>query len=913
MSEENGPTATATIYSSQSVTNDYLTLKGIELRTGIEKDKIHSAIMGEVLDNAIDDMEISGVNNPQIHVTTSKGLQGRIPFLKIVVRNSVNPDRDHVFSKELLNLIYNPSTYYGSKRIYRINRGALGDASKLMLGAPYALGDSMNVDLVSMGVVPITLKTSTRNVLKTYHVALSAAEDNDKTPKIVEDRQTPSKESYTEVQLLLPYDDNVDIEREIFFFLRDYILVNTHIEFTLDVVQPHEPLHFPATQSMINSSKNLSNPHFYDLSEFRQWIKELDNKKDQTIYDILLETFRGANNLPKNDLTLTTVGGLQKSQKKIERLFQLLQNKIPAISEDPRQGLALMIPFDTKIGTRRAALEERLAYGGYPCDYIKYKQKYGYYNYDSPNGIVKYPYFFEVFIGRSKQLYKPLKVIQSINSKISNNSWVFGGPYEYETEKHIRSRNSIYGIFSDYGYSYDETECKKPNNIIIVNLISQRINYKSHGKSRIDHTPFAEVISNVIVSACKGGIEKDGKIDQIAGLRLVLKARKAEFLGIQDPRERKRRELSQSDIFYATRKLLIEEHGYTDKEVNREYITREIRDECAKLGVTREQIGIIAADRAQLYFNKRWYDVGLDEIETLVEFGTDMIIIEKEGIIMRISPYSDKNRIALLNTRGFLVEYASKLAKLASEKRCNISIVVDWDVSGLLIFMKLRKIIPGLKRIGVDFETVTDLGLEVESLEEEYTPNEDHSNPLKEKLDEALINARLCGDKDKITEYWWLGLNLDYLETKRIEINSITAQLGDNERFYSWIEDRHRKLFPDRDFTRSFIVPEYVKPNVVQELEGLIEGKGIAALAPQREDLQTKLSDNDIKNAFLFDRINKVLPDYGANSFDDAVEEQSRNIIENNGNVKPILDKIEDLVKWLKQGNGEGVGKTGGI
>lgn len=52
------------------------------------------------------------------------------------------------------------------------------------------------------------------------------------------------------------------------------------------------------------------------------------------------------------------------------------------------------------------------------------------------------------------------------------------------------------------------------------------------------------------------------------GLREVLKQRKAEYLAIQDPIERKKQEWTQSDVFYATRKLLIDNYGYTDKEIS---------------------------------------------------------------------------------------------------------------------------------------------------------------------------------------------------------------------------------------------------------------------------------------------------------------------------------------------------------
>lgn len=233
-------------------------------------------------------------------------------------------------------------------------------------------------------------------------------------------------------------------------------------------------------------------------------------------------------------------------------------------------------------------------------------------------------------------------------------------------------------------------------------MISPRIDYKSQGKSEMDCLPFAKTIAKTIEEACKCGNDRDGRKYRIEALREVLTKRKQEYLAIQDPIERGKQGWTQSDVFYAARKILVNEYGYKDDEIDREDLTSKIREECAKLNVTREQIGIVAADRAQLYFKKRWYDVGLDELHTLVEYGTDMLIIEKEGTAIQMSSYSNNKRIALLNTRGFAVEYASDLARLASEKGCNISCLVDWDISGLLIFMKLRKIIPGIKRIGVD-------------------------------------------------------------------------------------------------------------------------------------------------------------------------------------------------------------------
>jgi hypothetical protein len=421
-----------------------------------------------------------------------------------------------------------------------------------------------------------------------------------------------------------------------------------------------------------------------------------------------------------------------------------------------------------------------------------------------------------------------------------------------------------------------------------------------------DHNAYQDknthaVIAATVVAACKGGDDKDGKVDQIVGLRKILEKRKAEYLAIQDSIERKKQEWTQSDVFYNTRKLLIDEYGYTDKQINRDYITREIRDECAKLGVTREQIGIIAADRAQLYFKGKWSNVGLDEIETQVDYGTDMVIIEKEGVIVQISLFSNKKRIALLNTRGFLVEYASRLARLASERGCNISIIVDWDVSGLLIFLKMRKIIPALKRIGVDFKTLEELGLKEEDVAEDYTPNEDHLNPLKRELDALIEDARKNREWDKEKEYMYLKSYLEYLKTKRIEINSIIAQLKDNKKFWDWIENKLRDAFPDRDFTRMDVIPEYVKPDELQGVNDIMEEIGTAALKPRREELQDKLANNSIKNEFLFDRTNRIKPNYDTDDYEAAIAEQSKKIIQNDNELKPFVEKIGEVYEHLKQ------------
>ena len=292
--------------------------------------------------------------------------------------------------------------------------------------------------------------------------------------------------------------------------------------------------------------------------------------------------------------------------------------------------------------------------------------------------------------------------------------------------------------------------------------------------------------------------------------------------------------------------------------------------------------------------------MGLDELYTIVEYGTDMLVIEKEGTAIQVSPYSNNNRIALLNTRGFAVEYASDLARLASEKGCNISCLVDWDISGLLIFMKLRKIIPSIKRIGVDKNTVKKLGLDSETVGESYEASNNHLKPLTKILYDLYNLAEANKDSEKIAEYSYLIQNLDDLESTRIEINSITYQLNDNQRFWELIEDEIRKAFPNRVFTRSYTIPEYVPPSPLTELNDFFESKGKPVLAERTPFLKNKLANSGIKNAFLFDRTNKQLPDYNADRYDLAIEGQSRMIIEKHSTVKPDVEDVAKLLKRLK-------------
>jgi hypothetical protein len=71
---------------------------------------------------------------------------------------------------------------------------------------------------------------------------------------------------------------------------------------------------------------------------------------------------------------------------------------------------------------------------------------------------------------------------------------------------------------------------------------------------------------------------------------------------------------------------------------------------------------------------------------------------------------------------------------------------------------------PNAYRIGIDFGTLHDLGLAIEDVEEEYKPENKHLKPLE-------LAGKLAGLYPK---EW-----IDYITSKRIEINSVTEALNE--------------------------------------------------------------------------------------------------------------------------------------
>ncbi|HEY7082505.1 MAG TPA: hypothetical protein VH500_22680 [Nitrososphaeraceae archaeon] len=871
------------IFSTQRSQMDYITWKGIENRTGIDKRNAYELVLKELLDNAVDSLELSSHNDvaaaqPQIHVSIEEEPQHRL--FRIVVRNS-NYSGKAAFSKSMLESIFNFDRFYSSKRNqFKINKGALGDAFKEILCIPYALAREEGIEGWSE---PLIIRDYNANRIFSVHLVVDRINQTIQSEIYESSIAKTSSEAVsrtTEIELTLPLVLGADRSLLLYYVVK-YTAFVTHVRCSCEDKNTGVRYEFPQLQPIDPKWKNLSSIYYYEPSQFQDFILGLENN-DLQIDSVLHKTFREASNMKKTKLTQITVGRLKQSRKLMDGLYDELRR-----SMNPPAPNSLALPFDVTKKARERALKSRIEQSWGHVLNIKYKSIFGCYKLH--DGQLTVPCFFEIAVCNIEDLGSNLMITQALNcSATAAKRMVFQGcQFNWMTQ----GSNSIYEsldireIFEHFGYSYSKDKCRKPNSLILVNLMSPRIDYQSYGKSSIDFVPFANIIAEAIVKACMGGSGRsDGRPSKRTILLEVLQDRKQRWKAM-DEVSRLRHWWTQSDVFYVTRRLLIEKYGYKNEEIDRDYLTGLIKPFCEdELRIKREHIGIIAADRAQLYFKGQWMDVGLKEIDELSLYGVDMLIIEKEGIAEQLAIFADQKGIALLNTRGFLTDYAEILSKKSDKEGCNIAILTDFDASGLVLASKVSR----ASRIGIDFQTLADLGLNIRDVEEEYAPG-NHLKTLQHGGDLA----------DAYPEFW-----IDYIKSKRVEINSVITALDDNEKFWTWITEKLRDQFDKRNYNRAVVIPEYVMPKCLESLNKRIEEIGIEIFKKWREELQKLLST--VGPGFLFDRTDRMLLERDndimtIDNYEATLTDHSRHIIESDKRIKPLLDEIDALNYVLEE------------
>jgi len=321
----------------------------------------------------------------------------------------------------------------------------------------------------------------------------------------------------------------------------------------------------------------------------------------------------------------------------------------------------------------------------------------------------------------------------------------------------------------------------------------------------------------------------------------------------------------------------------TRKTIQNDYIIDICRKELG--GVKRAELGIYAAVRAQLYWNDEALDVTLKNIDKLAEHGTDVLIIEKEGIADVFAPFAAKVGIAILNPRGFLTENADDYSQLVLEKLegNNVAILHDFDASGVVISKKTE----GVVSLGVDLKLVKELRLQASQVEEAYNgSNSDHYKWLK-------ANYR---------DYEYL----DYLATKRIEIDSINAEVG-AEKLWKVVLKRLEKAFPKRNYTRVidsdaiFVQPDPIKLALenYESVEGDVIAKLNTYIAKKTEDIASSKKSEFTEELEDYEGIEEVdgLRERKTEEYNDACRDANVEPPDIRDVCKPIIEQLDEKIE----------------
>lgn len=345
----------------------------------------------------------------------------------------------------------------------------------------------------------------------------------------------------------------------------------------------------------------------------------------------------------------------------------------------------------------------------------------------------------------------------------------------------------------------------------------------------------------------------------------------------------KRRPWDHSDVFYAVRTWL-NRHGwdtsvYNDSEAGgsdrRKSLYDKIQDVCENTyGVKRHQIGIFPDERAIMAFNGSMYAVGFEGLRELMLNGTDVIVVEKAGTVMKMVPFTSKFGIAFIQSQGFVSQYGIALAGLCNgqDKIAHVyasddngryylpqyvghlGVLTDCDHSGVMIGAK----IPGACRLGIDVTTIDEINnanpalarkLRLEDLVEGTKPNTHWKSLLNlAKETGKLVKELSEGDriyymnylrrKIKITEDGEvkvvheddevddddeeLQYFINYLARNRIELNTILAAV-EPQVFWNWLKWKLETIWPERNYNRAIFLQDTLLTPTMKKLNGWLE------------------------------------------------------------------------------------------
>jgi len=775
--------------------NAFFTISGLTVQTGgCGKDDLFRFSFNELVCNGLD----ASTKSPKLDITVERNRR----FLILRVR-----DYGRGISEEVLRGILDYSKSVSSKYHYRRpTRGYLGNALKCIFAIPYALARYFGEKLPDY---PIRIKSQN----KEYHIGFKVDWEKQKF-RLKELVIRKIEFQGTEIAIFFP---SKTPNTRVLDLVIDHMILNPNLEITFR--DSNINFHIKPV-GKIKPMDSRTNIYYYSFQEFRELL-EADARNGMLLKDFIKQ-FRGLSAYETVTLIIKnsfkddppkTLTEFVKDNNKILTLYRVMKTFSPKPSTDSLK----------EIGKSR--LKRRLI------------QIYGenMFWYSNRKGVIRIgdciiPYVIEAALSLTKNIEGRSHIGFNFSPCLNPSGFINQGfivewldskgrkaPGLSEAEKRKLRLGDNIAVPHEVLKAYEVSKDRDIN--LIIHIVCPCLKYADYGKTKFsdDHVTWALMreICKALVDIClryrnykkrKQSLHekriKRLRISQAKRLLLEEIMRREAFIDNVPTNER----TTLQGIFYKIRGQMGGVLG-----IKRKTFIKWINEICIKRGGDlsyRYRLGIQAAERAQLYYRGKVYDVSLDRIPELAEMGCDIIIVEKEGVCEVLEPYASKRGVALLNSRGFIVDYAEKVIELSKRMRGNLHFFSDFDSSGLYMWCKLREKIE-IPRIGVDPLMAERLGLDWEALQEDYgqegkTPQ--HWKALK-KMEPALAKM---------------------VKRKRVEIDSILAEVGP-ERLWKCLEERMMKIHPVRDYTRSIDfsikLPEEVM-NPIQEILRHIESFG---------------------------------------------------------------------------------------
>lgn len=705
---------------------DYVRPKDFTKKTGIEEKDCHAFCAKELFDNACDIVEKWRLSNAIITIDIKNDTDSEDGAMTISVSNP-NPRNKPVFGN--LDQTFNYKRSFSSKsNQYKITRGAQGDALKELGTIPYMLTNNGEGGEDKPWEYPLVFQHN-QKVEKVYV-------EVDRKNRVIRRRfkHYTVDNTDTKVTITLPA-LNPSAYMSFLNFCRVYTLFNTHLSFRL-FVDGKEHNNLPALLPMSEGYNNPNSIYCYSEVEFQDFLTDLYDK-NMPIYNALTRSeFREINQRGRfEDLKDITIE--QLTTKRVNEIHKRLRKSMLPMSE-------LSTPYQHSKTKRKEALVNRYRSMAPPSFQLDYDRAI--YQRTRPedtiysNKTIRFPFTFEVLaIPIRKQTQEESIIISGVNysTSINDRSYFSAGNYSsgyswfHKNGTHLQAMDieeiiRVSSAGADINYD-DNIASKKQRQpcVIIAHLVSPRPEYKhGYGKSALRLEPYstqmAEIIEQVVkriplrnrvkqskehmgITECLDDLLKK-RWDKVRLDPNILEA----FSPNYDP-------WTQSTVWYHLREeylIPIERtyHKTMIKNNTRSYVTALISERCEKLegSPKREQLGITAAPRATMYVNGQWFRVDIDKIPALAGKGTDVIFIEKQGVIEIIKHLSDIHGIAFVNTQGHFAEYPRNLVPEITEQGGNVVILTDFDCAGIHI---AERIIGDdktgrVRRLGIDMKTL---------------------------------------------------------------------------------------------------------------------------------------------------------------------------------------------------------------